>query len=256
MTWKIKQLAKPKLNKIVLIEGLPGVGNVGKIALDFIINNLKAKKLFQIYSYSFPHSVFINEENLVELPVIEIYYKNMKGKSFLFLTGDIQPLDEESCYEFCDQILDIFQKFKGKEIITLGGIALQKVPKLPKIFYTANKKEMISKYKVKGINNNLFGVVGPIIGVSGLLLGLAGQREISAVSFLAETFAHPTYLGVKGAKEIVKTLNKLFNFKLDTKQLGKEVSPVEKEIKSKVKELEKVSKQIKQYNTKDTNYIG
>jgi len=256
MTWKIKQLANPKLKNVTLIEGLPGIGNVGKIALDFIISTLKAKKLFQIYSYSFPHSVFINEENLVELPVIEIFYKKIKEKSFLFLTGDIQPLDEESCYEFCDQILDIFQKFKGKEIITLGGIALQKIPKIPKVFYTANKKEMISKYKIKGIDNNLYGVVGPIIGVSGLLLGLAGQRGVSAVSFLAETFAHPTYLGIKGAKEIVRTLDGIFKLKLDIKQLNKEAYPIEKEIKTKVKELEKISKQMKKSGTQNINYIG
>ncbi len=256
MTWKIKKLAKPTLKDIVLIEGLPGIGNVGKIAVDFIIDSVKAKKLFQIYSYSFPHSVFINEQNLVELPVIEIFYKKIKGKSFLFLTGDIQPLDEESCYEFCEQILDIFQKFKGKEIITIGGIALQKIPKAPKIFYTANNKEMINKYKSKDVDNNLYGVVGPIIGVSGLLLGLAGQREVSAMSFLAETFAHPTYLGVKGAREVIKTLDKIFKFGLDIKKLNKEVYSIESAIKTKVKEMEKVSKDIRKYNKKDISYIG
>ena len=31
MTWKIKQIGKAKINNSVLIEGLPGMGNVGKI---------------------------------------------------------------------------------------------------------------------------------------------------------------------------------------------------------------------------------
>jgi len=40
------------------------------------------------------------------------------------LAGDIQPTDEVASYEFTDKILDIFEKFNGKEIITLGGIGL------------------------------------------------------------------------------------------------------------------------------------
>jgi len=74
--WKIKQIGeKPKLDKVVFIEGLPGIGNVGKVAVDFIIDTLKAKKLYELFSYTFPHSVFVNEKNLVELPTIEIYYR-------------------------------------------------------------------------------------------------------------------------------------------------------------------------------------
>ena len=77
MTWElIPTLARmPKLNKPILIEGLPGIGNVGKVAADFIIDEIKAKKIFELFSYDMPNSVFVNEKNLVELPVIEIYYK-------------------------------------------------------------------------------------------------------------------------------------------------------------------------------------
>ena len=76
--WKIAQIGKtPKLNNPLLIEGLPGIGNVGKVAVDFLIDELKAKKLYDITSYTFPHSVFVNEDNLVELPIVEIFYKQL-----------------------------------------------------------------------------------------------------------------------------------------------------------------------------------
>ena len=46
--WQVTQEAKtiPKLNNPLFIEGLPGIGNVGKIAVDFLVEELKAKKLF------------------------------------------------------------------------------------------------------------------------------------------------------------------------------------------------------------------
>jgi len=251
MSWKIDKVSKEEVKNPTLIEGLPGIGNVGKIATDYIIEKIKAKKLFEITSYKFPHCVFVNDDNLVELPSIEIYHKKLKNKSFLFLVGDIQPMDEVTCYEFCDKILDIFQKFKGKEIITLGGIAQEHVPKNPKVYCTGTDHNIIKKYKSKTKIGNLNEIVGPIIGVSGLLTGLAKRRKIAAVSLLVETFAHPNYFGIKGAKEILKILNKKFNLKLKINDLDDDVVEVEKEIKK----AKKAKKELKEHHH-HTNYFG
>src|SRR3989338_8951316 len=141
--WEIKQETKiiPALNKPILIEGLPGIGNVGKIAVDFLIEELNAKKLYSFFSHKFPYSVFINEENLVEMPKLELYYKKFndgKKRDLLLLTGDIQPIDEESCYTFCEEIIKIAKHFKCSEIITTGGIGLQNIPEKPRVFATSN----------------------------------------------------------------------------------------------------------------------
>lgn len=257
MTWEIKQVSKPKIKNPILIEGLPGVGNVGKIAVDFIIDKIKAKKLFEFSSYNLPHCVFINENNLMELPTIEIYYKNLKNKTLLFLAGDIQPLDEVSCYEFCNKVLDTFEKDKVKEIITLGGIALQRIPKSPKVYCTGTSKKVISKYRTNGISNKIYGMIGPIIGVSGLLAGLAGRRKIPAISLLAETYAHPTYLGIKGAREILKVLNKELNLNINLEELDDEITKIEEEIKTKTNKIRKIRKPKKIPKiSHDISYIG
>src|SRR3989344_892278 len=206
MSFEVKYISKPTLNNPILIEGLPGIGNVGKIAADFIVDSLKAKKFIEITSNNFPHSVFVNEKNLVDMPKIEIYYK--KGKQdFIFLNGDVQQLNEEACYEFCNLIIEIFEKHKGMEIITLGGIGMSKIPKHPLVYCAANNGKIVKKYKTPNLNAEIFGVVGPIIGVTGLLIGLAGRRKIPAITLLAQTLGHPNYLGIKGTREILKILN-------------------------------------------------
>ena len=264
MTWKITKTVKkmPKLKKPILIEGLPGIGNVGKVAVDFMIDELKAKKIYDIFSYTFPHSVFVNEKNLVSLPQISLYYKQFKDKrnDLLLLSGDIQPIDEVASCEFTEKILDIFEKLNGKEIITLGGIGLAAVPKKPKIYCTGNSKEIIKKYK-NGIklDDKLYGVVGPIIGISGLLLGMAEKRNIKAISFLAETLGHPLYLGIKGAREIIKVLDKKLELKMDIKKLEKEIDEAESEMMKITKGLTDVSKNsaLKKIKDKfDLSYIG
>jgi len=263
-TWKINEIGKrPKLNKPVLIEGLPGIGNVGKVAVDFIIEELKAKKLFEINSYTFPHSVFVNEDNLVELPTIEIFYKKFDGKKpdLLLLAGDIQPVDEVSSYEFSDKILDMVKEFDGKEVITLGGIGLSEIPKKPKLYCTANCKGIVKKYKDGIVDDKLYGVVGPIVGVSGLLVGLAKNRKIDAISFLAETYGHPMYLGIKGAREILKLLNKKLSLNVNINKLDKEIKEVESEIMKRTEQLSEVSrstalKKLKGKISMEADYIG
>ena len=264
MIWKITKTVKkmPKLRRPILIEGLPGIGNVGKVAVDFMIDELKAKKLYDVFSYTFPHSVFVNEENLVSLPQISIYCKHFKSKrnDILLLAGDIQPIDEVASYEFTEKILDIFEKFNGKEIITLGGIGLATVPKKPKIYCTGNSKEIVNRYKNRTkVDDKLYGVVGPIIGVSGLLLGMAEKRNIKAISFLAETFGHPLYLGINGAREIIKILDKKLELKVNIKKLEKEIDEAESEMMKITKGLTNVSKQtaLKKIKDKfDLSYIG
>jgi uncharacterized protein len=240
--WQITKETKtiPKLNKPVLIEGLPGIGNVGKIAVDFLVEELKAKKLYSFFSYKFPQSVFVNENNLIDAPKVEIYYKKFSGtkRDLLLLTGDIQPIDEESCYSFCDEIIKIAKEYKCSEMITTGGIGLQNLPDKPKVYCTANDEKLFKQYTKKGmfVEKNIYGVVGPIIGVSGVLLGLGKRKNVKGASLLAETFGHPMYLGVKGAKEILKVLEKKFDFGLNIKKMSKEIIELEKEIMGKTKE--------------------
>ena len=229
-TWKIDNIGKkPKLNNPILVEGLPGIGNVGKVAVDFLIDELKAKKLYEITSHTFPHSVFVNEDNLVELPMIEVFYKKFDGKKqdLILLSGDVQPVDEVSSYEFSERVLDMTEQFKGKEIITLGGIGLAEVPKKPKVYCTGSTKKIIQKYKNGMVNDKLYGVVGPIVGVSGLLVGLAKKRNMEGISFLAETYGHPMFLGIKGAIEILKVLDNKLNLKISMKRLNKEIKGIE-----------------------------
>lgn len=253
----IRKIEDVKIKNPILIEGLPGIGNVGKIAMDFMIDNLKPKKIYEIHSDGFPHAVFVNEQNLVDLPTIRIFHKKIKNQDYLFLAGDVQPIDEASCYEFCNKILDIMQELKAKEVITLGGIGLQKVPENPQVYCTGNTKKIIDKYKSQSLNCNIYGIVGPIMGVSGLLVGLAKYREIPSIAMLAETFGHPTYVGIKGAGALLNVLNKKLELGLDLSQINKDIKDVDTEIKSKIELQKQQQAQARKPGKRpDMNYIG
>jgi len=263
VTWRFEKLVKtlPKLDKPVLVEGLPGIGNVGKVAVDFIIDKIDAQPLYRLSSDTMPHSVFVNEDNMIEMPIIELYYRKFKGKrqDLLLLTGDVQPTDEVACHEFCRSVIEYASKLKVSEIVTLGGIGLQDAPKKPKVFCTGNNKKLIQKYcRGTGVTNKIYGIVGPIVGASGLLLGISPKP---AIALLAETMSHPFYLGIKGAREILKVLDKKLQLKINLNDLDKEIKSLENEMVQKTKELSQISKEtalkkIEGKFGKEMTYIG
>lgn len=263
--WKFEPITKtvPKLQRPILIVGLPGIGNVGKIAADFIIDETKAKLIYNVFSHDLPNSVFVNDHNLIELPSIEMYAKKKaKGEDIMILTGDVQPADEQSSYDFCEKVLEVAKRHSASLIITLGGIGLADAPKKPEIFCTGNSKDVIKKFKKNTkVNEKLYGIVGPIIGVSGLLVGLAARQGIPAVCLLAETLGHPAYLGIQGAREVVKFLNKKIGLNIKISRVDREIENIESEILTRTQELSKLSKKaaldkMKRGMHKETSYIG
>ncbi len=251
--WKVTFHKKNKIKDAILIEGLPGIGNVGKVAVDYLISQYEAQKIISFFSHNLPNTVFVNENNLVELPKIEIYHKKIEGQDFLFLAGDVQPTNEKSSYQFCETVLTVCEKYGLNHVVTLGGIGLGETKEKPKVYCTGNDQEIVEFFKKNGANNNIYGLVGPIIGVSGLLLGLSTTRKKKASTLLAETFSHPMYLGLKEAKEILMVLKKAYDFKLDFKELNKEIKLLERELsgeKVESKTLERLKK------IKEINYIG
>lgn len=256
--WNVKTLKKVKLNKPVLVEGMPGIGNVGKIAADLMLEQFKPVKIMTFFSYCLPNSVFVNEDNLVELPKIELYYKKRNNQDFLFLVGDVQPMKEEDSYKFTQTVLDAVNKHKCREIVTLGGIGLQEHPKKPKVFCTGNDKNFIKEFEKLGAINKLYGVVGPIMGISGLLLGLGKEKAIKAVSLLAETYGHPMHIGLREAKELLKILEKKYKLGINLKKLEKDINSFEHDLKHKTRRHQELLEQAghDQSGVKDTNYIG
>ncbi len=57
----IKVSERPKLKNPVLIEGLPGVGNIGRVAVGYMIEELGAKKFAQLHSKHFFPFVMLHE---------------------------------------------------------------------------------------------------------------------------------------------------------------------------------------------------
>ena len=220
----IKEFIEIEPNNPVLIEGLPGLGLVGKIALRYLIKQLKAKKIAYLYSPHFPYFVLVNKKGNVRLLRGAFYfYKNPTGPNDIILfTGDSQSQTIEGQYEIADRILDFSEKYGVKTIATIGGYRMEPQEK-PKVFIAATSQEVLDKALQAGATLSTSG--SPIVGTAGLILGLAKFKKISALCLLGETRGYlPDPLA---AKSILEVLKSTFNFELDLTGLNEEITKAE-----------------------------
>ena len=243
---------KPKLNKPILIEGLPGIGNVGKIAVEHLIEETKAKKFAEIYSKDFPPQVFINPDGTVKLVNNEFYYLKAKKKTdrdIVLLTGDYQGLSSQGQYELVETILDICKELGVKEIFTLGGYGLGHEIESPKVLCATTDKSLVKVMKKHGAVFKKNEPGGGIVGASGLLLGIGKIRGFQGTCFMGET---PGYLvDPKSAKAVLKILMKATNLKVGLSALEKKAKEIE-HIAHQLREIEGISKE----KTEELKYIG
>ena len=231
---KINVFKKPKLKNPILIEGLPGVGNIGRVAVGYMIKELKAVKFADLYSKHFFPFVMIEDKNKVALLKNEFFYWKAKKKGqrdIIFLTGDSQSLSPNGHYEVMGEVLDFLKPFGVKDIITVGGLATGEVEKHPDVLGAATHESLIKKYKGSGIKFIAGERVGYIVGAAGLLLGLGMERGMKGICILGETSGFPIVTDPKAAEIVLNSLTKILNIKLDMKRLDERVKEMEKFIK-------------------------
>jgi proteasome assembly chaperone (PAC2) family protein len=206
-----KELKKTRFEKPVLIVGLPGIANIARITVDFLIEKLEAEKIIEYYSKSFPALVIISDDSSVSLPKISVYHKKVGGKHYLFIIGDMQPSDEHN-YELCEALIG---DFKPSKIITIGGIATVERPEKPKIHVALNDYAFEKELEGRGLIFDGNEVVSLIIGAAGLMLGIGGIKGVKGFSLLVETIGSPTYFGIKESEAVLRMLDDYCGFGID-----------------------------------------
>ena len=247
LVWK----EKPELNGPVLIEGLPGVGNVGKLAAEHLVDQLKAVKFLEIYSKFFPPQVLVGDDGVVRLVNNEMYYiKRPEGENDLvILVGDYQGLTPDGQYELSDRMLQIAGELGVKMTYTLGGYGLGKLIERPRVLGAVTDEDMVEELKGYGVTFSKGEPGSGIVGASGLILGLGKVHGIRSACLMGETSGY--FVDPKAAQAVLEVLSKALNMELDFTDLETKAEQIDA-LTSKLKESEPQPEPKKE----DLGYIG
>jgi len=216
---------RPKLKNPIFIEGLPGIGLVGKLAGDHLLDELKGKKFAELHSPYLPPQVNIQEDGTVKLVNMEFHSWAKNGRELVFLTGDFQGITPDSQYQMAEKTLDLALDLNVQRIYTLGGLATGNITQNPRVFGAATSRKLVQEHGKYGV---VFREDGAIFGASGLLLGLGMQKNIGGVCLMGET--HGQLVDAKSAEAVLKVLTKILDVEIDMTALENKAEDTEKQM--------------------------
>lgn len=219
----IKEIEEIDLDNPIILEGLPGIGFVGKIVVDQMIKALDATKFAELTSDYFPPQVTMKKDGLIEHMKNEFYYLKDVGQNnqdIVIITGNTQGADLDGQTAICKVLIEYFEELNAKQLFTLGGLGTGEMVENCQICVAGNNKELIDR--ILEIDNTLVrpDEGGAIIGASGLLLYYAQEKEIPAACLMGQTPGF--YIDQAAAKEMLKVLFELFEFEFDLDELTKQ----------------------------------
>jgi hypothetical protein len=244
--------SRPKLKSPVLVEGLPGMGYVGKLAAEHLAEELHAQKFAELYSPFFPHHVVIETNGTLRSLRYEFYHAHADSKDIIILVGDVQPVSSEGHYEVAERVLDVAKQFGVKRLFTLGGHATGRYSRgKPKVVGVGDSK-LLKEFRARGVTIEKGG--GPIIGAAGLLLGLGKLRGIQGVCLLGET--HGAVVDHRSAQAVLEMLVDVLGIKVDMSALERRAKKTELMLERIRREIERRERKERRAEEKEAWYIG
>jgi len=209
---EIRIISRPLADstKTILI-GFPGSGLVGSIALQYMVDQLEFPQIGSVTSKYFPPLAMMTK-GVINIPV-RFYEKN----EIAVVIGDI-PIHPMICYEVASGLLDWFEKFHPKEVLTIAGIVTNEPEK--RVFGVATNADSLQRIQ----NHAVILPIGSISGIAGSILTECKIRDITGLGLLGETVNNPD---PRSAAATIQVLNKMYDLNLDIGPLMEQAEEIE-----------------------------
>ena len=257
MKAEIKILKKIESKEFVLVSGLPGIAYIGKLSVDYLIQQLKAELIGEFYSKYFPPYVLVRKDGLVELLRNELHlHRDKAAGEIVFFSGNSQAFSPEGQYEIADTLLDWAVKNGLKKVYSLAAYVTERNFEKPNVYGTATTLEALEELKKKGVVPLDQGIIS---GENGLIMGLAKKRDVEAVCLLGETRGYQTPTGqyiidAKATKAVLNLLTSILNLKVNMEPLEKQANEMD-DIIAKMAEVEQRIKEEISGRAKKPSYV-
>ncbi len=209
------------LSGTTLITGFYGIGKIGFISVNHLIQKLGAEKIGFVLSEYLPPFISVKSDNLV-LP-FEIYKKN----NLVFLVTFFEPYKYEH-RNFAKAVVDWMKSNHMESLILIGGLdsRLRTDPEIiAKAVYTSSYKSNYPTNNIPVLDEGLY-VTGPLA----LIMMYCEIFDLPAMGVLP--YAERSRPDPIGASHAVEVVNDLLNLECGVQELVAEAENIEKEIQS------------------------
>ena len=232
---EIDEVATPTLDDPVLIEGLPGVGHVGKLAAEHLLEEFDGELVRRVYTTEFPPQVSVDGDGVAELTCAEFHAVETDGDDLLVLTGDHQAGSNAGHYTLTTTFLDIAEEFGATRAFALGGVPTGELVEEYTVLGAVSDGDLVEGLETVGVEFRPDEPAGGIVGVSGLVLGLGGRRGFDAACLMGETSGY--LVDPKSARAVLEVLAARLEFDVGYESLEDRAEEME-EVVGKIREMQ------------------
>jgi hypothetical protein len=250
---EVETVAEADLSDPVLVEGLPGVGQVGKLAAEHVIEETDAELVRRVYTEHFPPQVAVDDEGAAELTHAAVYAIETGGRDLLVLTGDHQATDGPGHYRLTDAFLDVADDFGVEEVYALGGVPTGELIEDYGVLGAYTDEDLRDELAEEGVQFREEEPAGGIVGTSGLLLGLGDRRGFRTACLMGETSGY--LVDPKSAQAVLEVLQVVLGFEVDFATLEEHAEEME-EVMSRLQEMDEQAGAGGMGSDEDLRYIG
>lgn len=231
----------------ILVGGLPGIGQVGKVAVDHILNELEAEKVAEIHSVYFPPQVVSCPDGTCRLVSNEVWRYRSPTSTYLFLIGDCQSVSPEGHYALAECYLDCAERYGVKRVFTLGGYGVGHLVDDPRVLSTVTHPHLRTVVEEAGGSFEPEEPGSGIIGAAGLIIALGGRRGMEGICLMGETSGY--LIDPKSAAAVLRVFCRLTDLGISRDRLQGRAEDMEQALEQ-VREFERVRQ------NDELSYIG
>ena len=196
----------------MMIEAVPGVGNVGKIMIDALVSKHPSRTIGWILHPDFPPHATIGKDGLIGPPRLDIITILLPdGKTIIAVTGIIQPMTAAGQYEVSESILEMAKQADTTRLLVLAGLASE--PDCRSIHVICSDGELRRVLEKDDIEVSREQPKQGMIGVAGMVLSLSPSLGVQAIGVVAETIGASS--DVLAADRMAKWIEQAFEVSLD-----------------------------------------
>ena len=242
-----QKISQADLKSPIVITGLPGIANVGKISVESLVSMTDAKKVFDVYTDDLPPQVLVSK-GIHHVYKTSLYlYKsdNDEPHDLLILIGDYQPPSTTGVFEYVDYMINHFVSLGVISILSLAAYEqnfetyFERFPQEPRVYVSGSSTEFIKEVtddseKVIIMNE------GIITGANGLFPAWANEYyNLPSLCLMGETMSIIKF-DFWAARSVLSVIGNYLGIKkIDLHRFDEEVEGVKDFIKWAKTEIDK-----------------
>jgi len=220
------------LKNPLAIVGLPGIANVGRIAVETLTRLLEAEHIMDFYSSDFPPRVFVRD-GIMHFPKSSVHlYRAAPDEphDIFTLTADFQPTSSAGVFEYADFFVQEMINLNVREVYALAAYEqgyeefFSSYPAPSRVYVSASSEDLLER--IAGHDGAVTTREGLINGANGFIpVWAATMYDMEGACLLGETLGIIKF-DYRAAKRVLEIMANLAGLTADLSIIDDNVSQV------------------------------